>query len=434
VLRAEGDALELSRGGTTLAEAYRSASERYFPASGRTPATALFAQPQYNTWIEQPYAPTQESVLAYARGLLAAGLPAGTIIIDDSWSPGYGTWRFDTGRFPDPRAMVDELHALGFPVMLWVVPFVSPDSAVFRDLDARGLLLHDADGATAIRQWWNGWSAQLDLSDPAAIAWLTGELDALVAETGVDGFKFDGGDVRDHRPGDRTASPAEPVDMCEAWARLGTRYPFNEFRACWRMGGQPLGQRLEDKPPAWTSAGIGALLPEMLAQAMIGHPFTCPDMIGGGEIGAVSSDSVTDQEFFVRYAQLAAVSPMTQFSTSPARVLDDEHLAAVRAALALRESLMPRILALVEAAARTGEPVLRPMAYHASDMDDVTDQCFLGPDTIIAPVTEQGATSRRVLLPSGTWRDADGVTVAGPVAVDVACTLLTIPVFERVVG
>jgi len=31
-----------------------------------------------------------------------------------------------------------------------------------------------------------------------------------------------------------------PAGQCEAWARIGLRYPFNEYRACWKMGGQPL--------------------------------------------------------------------------------------------------------------------------------------------------------------------------------------------------
>ncbi|WP_328947419.1 hypothetical protein OG259_41305 (plasmid) [Streptomyces sp. NBC_00250] len=46
----------------------------------------------------------------------------------------------------------------------------------------------------------------------------------------------------------------------------------------------------------------------------------------------------------------------------------------------MRASLLPLILSLVEEeAATTGEPVVRPMAYHASGLDDITDQFFLGP-------------------------------------------------------
>ncbi|MEV4477221.1 glycoside hydrolase family 31 protein [Nonomuraea sp. NPDC049504] len=434
VLRLSGRGIEVGRTGGTLREAFLSASRRFFPPSGRAPARALFSGPQYNTWIEHPYTPTQDGVLRFARDLLEGGMPPGVVLIDDLWAEDYGTWRFDRARFPDPAAMVTELHALGCSVMVWVVPFVSPDSAVFRELEGRGLLLRDAAGETAIRRWWNGFSATLDLTHPGAVAWITGRLDALVEETGIDGFKFDAGDVRDYRAGDRTAEPAEPVDLCEAWARVGLRYPYNEFRACWRMGGQPLVQRLQDKPPLWGPSGIGSLIPEMLAQGMIGHPFVCPDMIGGGEIGSVSAQGTTDQEFFVRYAQIAALSPITQFSVLPTRVLDPVHLAAVRDALAVRASLLPRLLGLVDHAAATGEPIVRPMAYHAAGLDDVTDQFFLGPDLIVAPVIAQGATSRAVVLPEGSWRADDGMVVEGPARVTVACGLTRLPRFERLPG
>ena len=70
-------------------------------------------------------------------------------------------------------------------------------------------------------------------------------------EHGVDGFKFDGGDLRDYRTDDVSRGRRGAAGQCEAWARLGVDYPFNEYRACWKMGGQPLAQRLHDKPPTW---------------------------------------------------------------------------------------------------------------------------------------------------------------------------------------
>jgi len=427
-----GQEITSFRHGHSLREAFMEASRRFFPPSGRAPAIEIFTGPQYNTWIDQPHRPTQKTVLTYARELLDAGMPPGVVCIDDCWSPGYGTWYFDTARFPDPSAMVKQLHDWGCSVMLWLVPFIDQDNDSFQFLETRQFLLRDKDGNTAIRRWWNGESALLDLSNPDAIAWFTNQLDAVMRETGVDGFKFDGGDVHDHRIDDMTARPATPVDMCQAWAELGLRYSFNEFRACWRMGGQPLAQRLRDKPATWGDDGLGSLIPEMLAQSMIGHCFTCPDMIGGGEISTAPKQGNTDQEFFVRYAQIAALSPIAQFSTSPPRVLDDPHLAAVRQAIRLRDEMRPTLLRLVEKAAATGEPIVVPMAFYASGLDAVTDQYFFGPDMIVAPVLKPGATSRRVLLPEGQWRGVSGDIVTGPATVDVACGLDTTPRFVKV--
>lgn len=429
-LSVDGSDVVAFRAGTSLREAFRAASAAFFPPAGTTPAPRLFEAPQYNTWVEDPLTPTQESVLAYARRILDAGLEPGTIFIDDNWAPDYGTLRFDLARFPDPGRMIETLGAWGFEVVLWLVPFISPDSLAFRECERDGLLVRDAEGRTAVRRWWNGLSALLDLSDPAAVVWLTDQLDALV-DLGVAGFKFDGGDVRDYRVDDRTANPCEPVDMCESWARVGLRYRYNEFRACWRMGGQPLGQRLRDKPPRWDSTGIGSLVPEMLAQGLMGHPYVCPDMVGGGVVDAMGGRGASDPEFFVRYAQVAALSPMIQFSVNPARALDDEHLAAVRDALAVRQAHMPLIRSLLETAAVTGEPLLRPMSYHEEGYEDVTDHFFLGPDLLVAPVVERAATSRAVHVPPGRWAAPDGTTFDGPAVVDLPVDLTTIPRLAR---
>lgn len=394
------------------------------------PDRALFTGPQYNSWIEQPYLPTQEGVLDYVRRLLDAGLPPGVVMIDDMWSADYGNWTFDPSRFPDPAAMAHTLHEWGCRLMLWVVPYISPDSPAFRELEAAGLLLRGADGHTALRRWWNGVSAVLDLSNPGAADWFHGRAEALLA-LGVDGFKFDGADVADFRDDDLTGGLA-PVDMCRRWSSLAARYPLNEMRASWDMGGAPLAQRVQDTPPAWGAAGIGSLIPRMIAQSLMGYAYCCPDMVGGGEITAMRGQHAIDQEFFVRYAQVAALAPMIQFSASPARVLDQEHLAAVLAALRVRRTHLDRILELAELAACTGEPILRPMAYHHRGLEDVVDQFMLGEDLVVAPVIEPGARSRRVTLPTGLWADAHGRHHKGPATIEVEAPLEVLPVLTRV--
>jgi alpha-glucosidase (family GH31 glycosyl hydrolase) len=387
----------------------------------------MFAGPQWNTWIEMPYEPTQQSVLGYARGVVDAGFPPGVLMIDDRWSYDYGNWTFDGTRFPDPGAMTAELHTLGFAVMLWLVPFVSPDSAISRMLASRGLLINGPDGRPVIREWWNGWSTMLDLGHPEAVGWLRDGLFTLQRETGVDGFKFDAGDIRDWQPGDVSASGGVAVDYCEQWARLAAEFEYNELRACWKMGGRPLAQRLHDKPPAWGRAGLRSLIAEGIAQGLIGHPFNCPDMIGGGDLAMFTDGVELDQELFVRFAQCSALFPMMQFSLAPWRVLDEAHLAAVRAAVELRQSLLPEILTLVDAAAVTGEPILRPLAYHFDGYADVHDEFLLGPEILVAPVLEAGATTRRVVLPPGRWSAPDGSTLDGPADVDIPVELDSLP-------
>lgn len=430
-LSVTGSGLVIDHGADTLRAAYRRAAERHFPASGRTPDARMFTAPQYNTWIELPYHPTQEGVLRYARAVLDHGFPPGLIMIDDRWSADYGAWRFEPGAFPDPRAMIEQLHGWGFPVMLWLVPFLSPDGESSREAVRRGWVITEPDGEPAVRRWWNGYSTVLDLTNPDALAWLRGELRSL-QDLGVDGFKLDAGDLRDYRDDDRTTAGTGPTGQCEAWARFATEFAFNELRACWKMGGQPLAQRLHDKPRSWGRDGLLSLIPEGIAQGLIGHAFTCPDMIGGGELGSFESGEPIDGELFVRFAQCSALFPMMQFSLTPWRVLDDRQLDAVRAAVDLRQSLLPMIMDLVAAAARTGEPVLRALAYHHAGYEQVHDQFLLGEELLVAPVLEQGATARTVQLPPGRWVDATGVVSDGPTSVTVEVGLDSLPSWRRV--
>ena len=183
-----------TKSGNTLREAYRYASANFFPPAGTAPDTSLFFNPQYNTWIELLYDQNQNDVLKYARAIIDNGFPPGVIMIDDNWQLDYGTWKFHPGKFSDPAAMVDSLHQWGFKVMVWVCPFVSPDSETFRKLQSNDLLLKDKDGYPKMVKWWNGSSAVLDFTDTAAVNWFNAELGYLMKNYKIDGFKFDAGD------------------------------------------------------------------------------------------------------------------------------------------------------------------------------------------------------------------------------------------------
>jgi len=118
------------RSGKTLAEAQKYVRNTYFPSSGKLPDSLLFTSPQYNPWIELTYNQNQVDVLKYARGIIDHGFPPGVLMIDDTWQEDYSLWKFHPGRFPNPKAMVDSLHEMGFKVMLWICPFVSADQAM----------------------------------------------------------------------------------------------------------------------------------------------------------------------------------------------------------------------------------------------------------------------------------------------------------------
>ena len=52
--------------------------------------------------------------------------------IDDRWQSAYGDLTFDVAKFPDAPGMVRQLHAMGFKVTVWVMPFVEENSSAYR--------------------------------------------------------------------------------------------------------------------------------------------------------------------------------------------------------------------------------------------------------------------------------------------------------------
>lgn len=431
ILKKSSGAFITRKEGTSLREAYRFASKTYFPPSGTFPDKALFASPQYNTWIELLYNQNQTDILRYARSILDNGFPPGVLMIDDNWQEDYGTWKFHPIRFENPNAMMDTLHRWGFKVMLWICPFVSGDSEIFRKLQADGVLMKEKDGYARMVRWWNGSSAVLDFTDPKARTWFEGQLHHLMTTYHVDGFKFDAGDPEFYLDsyGDQDISSNEHTEL---FAKIGTGYSLNEYRATWKMGGQPLAQRLRDKGHHWND--LQTLIPDILLQGIMGYPFTCPDMIGGGEMGSFTNLEKINQDLVVRSAQCHALMPMMQFSVAPWRVLDKPHLNAIKKAIELRSRYTPVIERLAAHAAQTGEPIVRFMAYEFPNqgLEKINDQFMLGSEILVAPVLSS-ASSRKVVFPTGKWKNINkpDEIIRGPKTIEVSADINTLPCFLK---
>lgn len=242
--------VEVQQSGSNLKSAYLEASQRHLTPTGDIPKDIFFSAPQYNTWIELMYNQNQHDIEKYAQSIVDNNFPPGIIMIDDNWQRYYGNFDFRAEKFPDPKQMIDKLHQQGFKVMVWVCPFVSPDSPEYRELAKKGYLLKNKNSNTpATIQWWNGQSACYDLTNPAAFNHLVNQLKKMQLEYGIDGFKFDAGDnsFYDERIIDSYKKDAISVDHTTAWQKLGEIFPYNEYRAGWKGGGLPLVERLGDK-------------------------------------------------------------------------------------------------------------------------------------------------------------------------------------------
>ena len=442
----DGVDVSMEKLGATLPEAYRAAQAKHFPPSGEKLPEEFFVKPQYNTWMQYTYNPTQAGVMSYARSILENGFAPGILIIDEGWHKPYGTWEFDPVKFPEPKQMIEELHEMGFVVMLWVVPYVRPDGvefvkkymSEFNGEDADRVFWRNEAGEVAITRWWNGYSATFDLTKQCDIDILDGQLSKLVAEYGVDGFKFDGGNL-DHWTGEYTVNgPVDgtktPAQLNQAWNEFGARYRYHEYKDTFKGGGKRVIQRIMDRFHSWDNNGLNTLIPNAIQQGLLGHPFLCPDMIGGGSWTHRELKRPIDEELFVRMAQCSALFPMMQFSWAPWEAVSRENLAHIRAAHDLHIAFSGTMLELIQNAYETGEPILRSLAYNypGCGYEAVKDQFMLGEKILVAPVVEKGAITKRVFLPEGQWESFDGKHYTGGAPVDIPVTIETIPYFSRI--
>jgi alpha-glucosidase len=425
--------------GKTLCDAYVGAKDKFFPATGKTLNPLMYKMPQYNTWIELGSNQNQKDLLKYTNDVTKNGFPTGVFMVDDGWANHYGNFEFDLKTFPDAKAMMDEIHDKGFKTKLWLTPFVSPDSREFNELSKlKALVLRKDSNKPAIIKWWNGYSACIDFSKPEGVNWLRKKLKSLQERYGIDGYKFDAADFDFYQAwpeGTKAPYPNENTNttgaiQTELFNKFGAEFDFNEFRASWKNGNQPIAQRLQDKRYSWDDLKL--LVPDMLSAGLIGHPNTCPDMIGGGLLMDFENiDYKTfDQELMVRSAQTQALMPLMQFSVAPWRVLDKKHLDIVRESALLHAKMGEYIYELAQKAAKDGEPIIRHLEYAFPNegFESCDDQFMLGEKYLVTPMIEKG-TERQVRLPKGIWIDELGNKFEGGKGVKISVPLERLPYF-----
>lgn len=440
--------VELSSGGNCLKDAYFKAMKKYSPFEKRTIPDEFFSIPQYNTWMQFTYDPTAEGVLKYAHNIVDNGFQPGIIMIDEGWHTRYGIWEFDKAKFPNPKETIEELHSLGFKVMLWVVPFVTPDGKYFttsisktfnpENYDKR--YVRNKDGSIMYFAWWNGYSALLNLLDKTDSSYFDKKLESLMSEYNVDDFKFDGANAgnlgemnwRNGIPNDSF----DPHNYSMGYNNFGKKYKYHEFKDTYNMCGKSIAERLCDRNHSWGNEGLSSIIPMALRAGLLGYPYICPDMVGGGDwsIRELHPEQI-DQELFVRMAQASALFPMMQFSWAPWEALDATHLSYVKKAAELHANMADTFLKLADHASETGEPIMRNLEFvdPGKGYEEIEDEFMLGNNILVAPVIKKGATERNVVFPEGKWEDQNtGKIYSGNTSETISADLSVLPWFKRV--
>lgn len=417
----------------TLKEACLYINNRIAPPEGKTPPAICFTAPQYCTWMELLYGQNQEEILAYARRIIQEGLPAGEFIIDDGWQEYYGHWDFDRRKFPEPKKMCEELIALGFKVVLWIAPYISPDSDVYRYLKDKDALIKDENGKPFITEWWDGYSAVLDLSSPQGQEWFSAQYRYLQETYGISGWKMDGGDVLYYPKFPSGMGKLTAHEHCQAYGNFDCGMEIKELRACVKNTNRAIIQRVADRKHSWDrKCGLGGIVDRILLQGLMGYAYNCPDMVGGGLIEDVLVGTEYTEELYCRYAQASTFLPsfqLSKFFWKHSPFLTD----AVHTMVKRHYELAPYMQELLENTAKTGEPIARSIAYEFNERPDIVDEFLLGDRYLVAPILKEGARSRTVYLPTGRWKYVPtGEVMEGGVEREFSADLTVLPYFERV--
>ena len=245
----------------------------------------LYGDCIFCTWTQYPRCITQERIVAMAHEIRARGYPCSTITIDDRWESSFGELDF-APDFPDPEAMFAELHRMGFRALLWTTPFVNRESATFKPLEERRILVPRKDGAgAAMLRWWGGEAGLIDVTNPAGRDWLRERLMRL-RRLGADGFKIDGGDAKYQPPAEIACfhAPQGASGYSDALLSLYEEIApgLCETRTAWLSQRRDILWRLGGKDSHWgRDNGLKAVLNLSLHLAMMGYDSIMPDMVPG---------------------------------------------------------------------------------------------------------------------------------------------------------
>jgi alpha-glucosidase (family GH31 glycosyl hydrolase) len=432
-LRFSGDRIQVR---FFVGRTLREVQQRFVALVGHprtAPSTRHLALPIWTTWARFKQEIDQSRCLQFVREIRAAGFPIGTLEIDNRWQTAYGDIEFDASRFPDPRRLIDQLHAEGIEVTAWLVPFINPAATTTLAEAAReGYLVRTPAGEPYLVSWWEGPGYLLDLSNPRAEAWFKERLDRLQVQTGLDGWKFDAGEACYFPADGQSAEPMTQNDYAHRYIDfVGRHFPGSDVRTSWRNQRATVLVREWDKFSLWgLDNGLQSVLSQALTLGMIGYPFVLADMVGGNEY----DDQRTDGEMMVRWAQANALLPAIQYSLAPWD-FGPEVSELCRRATELHVAFGPEFERLAAESVLTGAPIVRPLIWQFEgdrETETIWDQFMLGDRWLVAPVVRRGARQRDVYLPQGRWRDDSGTVHAGAIWLrDVPVPIDRLPYFER---
>ena len=354
------------------------------------------------------------------------GYPLDGMVFDLYWygkEQDMGRLEWDKDQWPDHRGMLKNFKEKGINVVTISQPYVLTNGRAinnYKELDPKGMFCKtDGTDNTQTVTIWVGQGGMFDVSNPDTRLWLRNRYKSLTEE-GVTGWWGDLGEPEVHPEAIRhhNGLTAEQYHNFygNEWSRIiyelfKEEYPDRRPMIMMRAGTAGL-QRYSVFP--WStdvSRSWGGFQPQvtiMLNSGLSGLGYMSHD-VGGF---ALDENKKRDGELYIRWLELGLFSPVlrthsqdiaepyhyTEYGDLPLRIISE------------RYRWLPYNYTLAYENASQGLPLVRPLGFYESDnaitrYENVSDQYLWGHDVMVAPVMTQGATSREVTFPEGTWVD-----------------------------
>ncbi|XP_047532871.1 myogenesis-regulating glycosidase-like [Vanessa atalanta] len=396
-------------------KAHQHAVANYLGKPTGLPDFRMVQHPIWSTWAQYSQNITGEKVMEFATQIRASGFNDSQLEIDDLWETCYGSLEVDTNKFPNLTHLVEEVKALGFRVTIWVHPFINSDcDPWYSEALSNGYLVLDEAG-TPEANWWNtngSTPGLVDFTKPEAAEWWYSRIKNLIDTYGIDSIKFDAGEssFSPQIPVQNGDIDLHPHNIVDAYVRTCARFgDMIEVRAAYRTQDLPIFVRMVDRDSIWgLNNGLPTIVTTTIQMNLNGYTLVLPDMIGGNgyNLNHPQADLPT-KELFIRWVQANTFLPAMQYSYVPWN-FDNETVTISKKYTDLHAAYAQDIYDAMQASVDNGTPVNAPLWWiDPTDQEAlrIWDEYLLGEDILVAPIFTEGATSRDIYLPIGTWLD-----------------------------
>jgi alpha-D-xyloside xylohydrolase len=432
-----------------------------------TGATPMLPKAAYGyIQCKQRYS-SQDEVLAVAKGYRERHLPADMIVVDWFYYSKMGEMDFVPDRWPDPTVMNRQLHDMGFQTMISVWPRFAKGSRYYDLLVKKGWFQHLADGTPTDGLPYDRAGSDIDTTNPEAARWFWETIRDNILGKGFDSIWADetepdlppNGSYFSIGPGTRyfnvyplfhTAAiydgfrrdvPHRALILSRD-AYLGAQRNGSMF---WSSDIYPTWDTLKRQIPTglnFTASGIAYWTQDIGGWQYLPsehHP-AHPPLLDPSDARENVGGYDDYPELYTRWFEYATFLPI--FRTHGSRLYNEVWSYGKQAEpilekyLRLRYQLLPYIYSLGYQTNQTGAPFMRALFMDFPNdpkVADLPDEYMFGPAFLVAPLIEQGATSRTVYLPAGAdWYNYwTNERVHGGQAIQVSAPIDTLPLFVR---